>query len=270
MTGRLPTITEALAAEREMMGAYRWNQLMVLEPIIMKGLAVASTIAGGARPRWRRRSPRRCRRRPPPTSPQWLKALGKEFLEGRDKMIAAEEASWRRAAPPTTMRATSQPGRTSRAGILSGSMISLQKKRTKYAIGAMFAVLFVLGIAFAMRGTRSPEVAAAAKPEPAPVAAQPVVMPLPPPPVVHDATVAREPAPSEEASKPAATQTTSRPRTVHVVRHEQPARAAVRSAAPPPKSESAPVAAAPAAAKEDCSPPYYFEGRKKIFKSACL
>ena len=90
---------------------------------------------------------------------QWLKALGKDFLEEREKMIAAEEASWRRAAPPTSTRATSQPGRTSRAGVLSGSMVSLQKKRTKYAIGAMFALLLVLGVAFAMRGGETAEVA---------------------------------------------------------------------------------------------------------------
>ena len=39
----------------------------------------------------------------------WLKALGKDFLEGRDKMIAAEEASWRQN---TTNRGISDVRRT--------------------------------------------------------------------------------------------------------------------------------------------------------------
>jgi len=268
MTGRLPTVTQALAAERDMMGAYRWNQLLVLEPIIQKGLAVK------VEDRWQTASEMEealAEALPPASSAdvgQWLKALGKEFLEGREKMIAAEEASWRRSAPPTSTRATSQPGRTSRAGILSGSMVSLQKKRTKYAIGAMFALLLGLGVAFAMRGSESAEVATATKTEPAPAAAQPVVTPLAPAPVVHDATVAREPAPTEEAkAAPAA----PKPRIVRAVRQQQVQRSApVRATPVATKPTPAPVAAAPTPAKDDCNPPYYFEGRKKIFKSACL
>jgi eukaryotic-like serine/threonine-protein kinase len=198
---------------------------------------------------------------------QWLKALGKEFLEGREKMIAAEEASWRRAASPASTRATSQPGRTTRAGVLSGSMIRLQKKRTKLAIGAMFALLLVLGVAFAMRGGSSPQVAAATRPEPAPIAVQPAVMPAAA--VVHDATVAREPAPAEVEAKAAPSPSVTPKRITHVVRRESVQRSPVRSAAVS-KPAPAPVAAAPVAAKEDCNPPYYFEGRKKIFKPACL
>jgi serine/threonine-protein kinase len=272
MTGRLPTITQALAAERDMMGAYRWNQLLVLEPIIQKGLAVR------VEDRWQTASEMEealAEALPPASSAdvgQWLKALGKEFLEGREKMIAAEEASWRRAAPPTSTRATSQPGRTSRAGILSGSMVSLQKKRTKYAIGAMFAVLLVFGVAFAMRGGESAQVATATKtePAPAPAVAQPVVTPLPAAPVVHDATVAREPAATDDV-KAATAPAAPKPRIVRAVRQQQVQRSApVRATPVATKPTPAPVAAAPAPAKDDCNPPYYFEGRKKIFKSACL
>jgi hypothetical protein len=38
--------------------------------------------------------------------------------------------------------------------------------------------------------------------------------------------------------------------------------------APPPAKAAAVVAPAPA--QPDCNPPYYFEGSKKVFKSACL
>ncbi|MBV8762974.1 MAG: serine/threonine protein kinase [Deltaproteobacteria bacterium] len=270
MTGRLPTITQALASEREMMGGYRWNQLLALEPIIQKGLAVR------VEDRWKSAAEMEeaLAEALPPASAQdvgaWLRALGKDFLEGRDKMIAAEEASWRRAAPPLSTRATSQPGQIGRAGILSGSMIRLQKKSTKIAIGAMFAVLFAFGVAFVMRSSHNTEVDAAAPSaaQPQPVAVQPVVTPpAPPPPVVHDATVAREPAPvAVDEEKPAPV----RPRAVAHIIKQAPARIAVQKTAPKKDPTPAPVAAAPAPAKEDCNPPYYFEGRKKIFKPACL
>src|SRR5262249_31048709 len=40
MTGRLPTITEVLAPEREWLGGNRWKQLETLEPIIQRGLDI--------------------------------------------------------------------------------------------------------------------------------------------------------------------------------------------------------------------------------------
>src|SRR5204863_400423 len=40
MSGSLPTITDALAQEKEWLGANRWKQLETLEPIIKRGLSV--------------------------------------------------------------------------------------------------------------------------------------------------------------------------------------------------------------------------------------
>jgi len=268
MTGRLPTVTQALASEREMMGGYRWNQLLVLEPIIQKGLAVR------LEDRWETAAEMEeaLTEALPPASAQdvgaWLRALGKDFLEGRDKMIAAEEASWRRSAPPVSTRAASQPGRVSRAGILSGSMIRLQKTSTKLVVGVLAMIVFALSITIVMRGSHNTEVEAAA-PKVEPIAAQPAVAPpvVPPAPVVHDATVAREPAPAAaEEDKPA-----PKPRpVVRIAKHEPAPRQIAQKTIAKKESTPAPIAAAPVAAKDDCNPPYYFEGRKKIFKPACI
>ncbi len=273
MTGRLPTITQALAAEREMMGGYRWNQLLALEPIIQKGLAVR------VEDRWRSAAEMEeaLAEALPPASAQdvgaWLRALGKDFLEGREKMIAAEEASWRRGAPPTSTRATSQPGRTSRAGILSGSMIQLQKKSTKVAIGALAALLFAISIVLVMRSSHNTDVAAATAPpvhvQPQPVAAQPAVAPPAPAPVVHDATVAREPAAAPSVDEKPAPAPRPHP-IVRVAKQAPPMRQIAQKTVAKKEPSPAPVASAPAPAKDDCNPPYYFEGRKKIFKPACL
>jgi serine/threonine protein kinase len=283
MTGRLPTITQALAPEREMMGGYRWNQLLVLEPIIQKGLAAR------VEDRWRTAAEMEeaLAEALPPASSQdigaWLRALGKDFLEGREKMIAAEEASWRRQIPPTSTRATSQPGRLGRAGRLWGSLIGFEHRSTRVAIGALFALLLACGFAFVVRGGHDTDVAAASpsvRPPapaplvtaPAPAAAAPAPTPAVPP-SVHDATVARAPAhPPATEERSAAT---PRPHPiahapiVHAVRQATASRQIAHQAAAP-KPPPAPVAAPPAPAKDDCNPPYYFEGRKKIFKPACL
>jgi serine/threonine-protein kinase len=278
MTGKLPTITQALMAEREIMGGYRWNQILTLEPIIMKGLAVR------LEDRWQSAAEMEeaLAEALPPASPAdvaaWLKALGKEFLEGREKMIAAEEASWRRSSlSAAASRPSSQPGQLSRPGVLSGSMIALKKRSTKLAMAAGFAVLFGILVAFALRGGDSAQVAAARPVEPAPVQheerpviATPVAAPAP---VTHDATVARDPEPAKQETETKAAPA-PKPRVVRVVQKSSPPPR--REPPPPPKPavkqqpDPPGAKAAPAPAKDDCNPPYYFEGRKKIFKPACL
>jgi serine/threonine-protein kinase len=262
MTGKLSTITEALAGEREMMGAYRWNQIALLEPIIQKGLSLR------VEDRWQSAAEMEeaLVEALPPASPadvaQWLKALGKDFLEGREKLIASEEQSWRRmeAAAPPSSRPASHPGHTLRPGMLSGSMLALKKRTTKLAIVAGFALLLGIGIAFAVRGGSSHELAAASPPQVQP-APQPAVAAPSPPPITHDATIAREPDPTPDEPK--------KPRVAHIVHPVS--RPAPPPPKPAPKPEPPPVAkVAPDKPKDDCNPPYYFEGRKKIFKTACL
>lgn len=109
MNGSLPTITEALASERELIGDKRWKQLEKLEPIIQKGLAVDLAERHASAHAMEKALTDAS---PPASSSevaQWLKQLGKEFMEGRDKMIAAEEASWRKTAAPVSRR-TPIPG----------------------------------------------------------------------------------------------------------------------------------------------------------------
>jgi serine/threonine-protein kinase len=96
--GKLPTITDALAAERSWIGAYRWSQLEALEPIIRKALD------SNVRRRWATAADMEeaiAAAVPIATAAdvsQWLRAVGKDFLDERERMIAAEEQSWRRFA----------------------------------------------------------------------------------------------------------------------------------------------------------------------------
>ena len=275
MSGKLPTISQALIAEREIMGGYRWNQILTLEPIVMKGLAVR------VEDRWQSAAEMEeaLAEALPPASPAdvaaWLKALGREFLDGREKMIAAEEASWRRSPMSVVSnRPSSQPGQLSRPGLLSGSMIALKKRSTKLGMVAGFAVLFGILVAVAVRGGGSSEVATA-HPVVTPPAAQPAITTpaatTQPPPVTHDATIAREPEPKARPQDTGEVEKPAPRRVVHVVqkapprREAPPARPAVKHEPDPPVAKPAPEKA-----KDDCNPPYYYQGSKKIFKAACL
>src|SRR4029077_18828789 len=77
----------------------------------------------------------------PPASPTgvaaWLKALGKAFLEGRDKVIAEEEASWRRTSPSVPRRLTPLPGelRAVRLGTQPGTVVEGPPPATTPGVG---------------------------------------------------------------------------------------------------------------------------------------
>jgi eukaryotic-like serine/threonine-protein kinase len=112
MNGKLPSIIEALMAEREWdaFGAAQREQLQALEPIIKRGLAVEAadrfpTAAEMEEALARVVQPATCA-----AIGQWLRDLGREYLERNDKILAAHEASWRRAAaaaPPVRESALS-------------------------------------------------------------------------------------------------------------------------------------------------------------------
>ncbi|HEY5952445.1 MAG TPA: serine/threonine-protein kinase, partial [Kofleriaceae bacterium] len=101
MQGKLPTITEALDEEKSWIGSYRWSQLEALEPVIRKALDV------NYRRRWATAADMEeaiTQAVPLASAPDiaaWLRAVGKDFLEARENMIAEEEASWRRTLAMT-------------------------------------------------------------------------------------------------------------------------------------------------------------------------
>ena len=107
--GNLPTVTEALADRRTWIGSYRWGQLAALEPIIRKALD------SNLRRRWATAADmEEAIAAAVPLAPSadvvaWLRAVGKDFLEERESMIAEEEASWRRTVASGVGRPPSEP-----------------------------------------------------------------------------------------------------------------------------------------------------------------
>ncbi len=298
MTGRLPTLAETLAPEREWqaIGDDSWSQVVAVDAIISRGLAV------DVADRWTtavEMEEALCRAVPPAATSAvaaWLKRVGKEYLDKHDRLIAEEEASWRRTGggASTTSRRSSPAGarlRTSAGVERPDAAVPIapraQRSRTMVALLGALVAGVAIGVVMLLK---SPSAASRA-PEP-----QPLIEPTAAP---AAATIREEaPAPSRSASSSSsstidATGPTGRARTIEPTKPERrtapprapprttPARTAIKQApraaartvearpetitppGTPPEPEVKPV-------KPDCTPPYYFDGAKKIFKPACL
>jgi serine/threonine-protein kinase len=212
----MPTITEALSNEADWgaIDSDEWKMLSAIEPIVSKGLAVDVAKRYESAAEMERELVKAVPAASTSEVAAWVKTLGKEFIEGRDKIIAAEEASWRRThaniATQPGRRMTPIPGelkRPSTADIAAGMAAQhppapSQGRGSKMIIGVLGALVVLLGVGvvFAMRGGEErPQ--PAAKPAPTEPATATAVEPAPPPPAAP--AIAPEPTPAEPAASPA-------------------------------------------------------------------
>jgi serine/threonine-protein kinase len=202
MNGTLPTITETLAAEHEWaaIDERHWQQLAALEPIVKRALAVNMDN------RWKTAAEMddalTAVVRPASSSvvATWLKGLGREYLEKNDKVLAAEEASWRktgqssfrRNVPSELRRLGSVADRIERSVRSEEPVTSYQaapvmpmmpERRGPYAMIALLSLLVIalaMGIVIIASGPTSPPAAAASTaPAPPPAsAAPPEILPV--------------------------------------------------------------------------------------------
>lgn len=281
MTGRLPTILEVLAPEKEWLGANRWKHLETLDTILQKGLNIDMA------KRWKTAAEMEAALATavaPATTTGvagWLKTLGREFLSGRDRVIALEEASWRRTA-------THVPRRNSTHGLTPvtepGTAVAqpaalLAKHRMRLFAGVAIGG-FLLILAFIVWITRDPKLELPTTAATVPVMkTTPQSQPASPPPPAPEAPmpIVSPPSASAAGAALAPERTVQRPAPSNIARNRvmiRPTRVAPREPPPrepPPQPKAAPTpppVVAPSA--PDCSPPYYFDGAKKVFKPACL
>jgi hypothetical protein len=195
--------------------------LSAIEPIVAKGM----TVELDKRYRTAAEMERELVKAVSPASTSevaaWVRSLGKEFIEGRDKIIAAEEQSWRRthaniATMPGNRRVvTPLPGSVRRPLTLDGhtpmGTSPSQVNRVgggKAIIGVLGALVVLLGIGvvFAMQsgGDKREPAAKPADPPPAATAQEPAAAPTPPPapPVEKKAVEPPPPAPPQPEPAP--------------------------------------------------------------------
>lgn len=298
LNGSQPTIADALSAMQawEPISAAEKRQLLQLDPIVSKGLAV------DARDRWNNAAEMEealtfaVRPASPRLVADWLKDVGRDFLEGRDKLIAADEESWRKhhgsssgRSPLPVPRASSIQLRTlENDGDLTDPESSVLKTRvsifrhTGFIIGFLCSLVLMLIVAFALV-VKKPELESEAQP-PQAVAAPPVAPsaePTPAPSVVERREERELAPPKSEPSEEARVREVSSARASDREEEDADDRPKTRRSRTPaarsnPAPEVVPAAPAPSqrvsapTAANDCSTPYYFEGSKKMFKPACI
>jgi serine/threonine-protein kinase len=254
-SGVTARLTEVI--DRDAVPAERWALLERVAPVLERGMAMDPG------DRWPSAAVMRealLEAEPAATAAEvsrWVKLLGREYLEGRERLIVAEESSWRQrtSAVPTpadeASTGTTLQQATATTDTLRPSTVPARPERPGRGRGQTWiaAVLAVIGALLA--GILVVLLRAPGEPPPVapPTAAAPVVV----------ATVAPEPAPAPPPPPPSATATAS------ATAAPAPPRAPPRAASPPPRAP-----ASPAAASADCHPPFYFDGKKKIFKPGCL
>jgi serine/threonine-protein kinase len=264
MSGKLPSIAEALGGEAEWgaLDAAEWNLIETLDPIVSRGLAVDLSKRWPTAAEMERALLEAVPPAPPSEVAAWVKSLGKEFLDGRDKVIAAEEQSWRRAVGSSPGRHTQGPLRLATVpGTVRTGTKHPAATRSSWILVAMGGLIVVLGIGlvFAMTSS-SPKPPPVATPAPQPPAVAPVPTTAPRPEPVEPVV-----APTKSAAADLGSALAAPPVRTATVRRRAPVRAAVKPPEPAPV-----VAPPPEPPKDDCDPPYYFEGDKKIFKTSCL
>jgi hypothetical protein len=235
---------------------------------------------------------------------QWLKSLGKEYMDKHEKVLAAEEESWRKSGASTAnlrrpaaagepkrprARPTSSPGGDEAASSTpppSTPPPSAPPHRGPYALVALLSLLVValaIGIVVVARSSGDPAMApAVALPAGAP-AAEPEASPAPAAKPSEGAAATdraataisigeAETSPTRAASRPSAVRPPaqrSAARAAPPVRSSSSAKAAAAGALDPGAQNPPPAETRPGL-KDSCTPPYYFDGTKKIFKPACL
>ncbi len=302
LRGSVPGMAEILEPERAWLGD-DWERLAELQLVIDRGLAMDPM------QRWATALDMEAALvatvTPAPSSEvaTWVKSVGKEFLDERDRIIAAEEASWRRLCAatltsvqqgtavqpllPRTTTAEQPPIVPTEPPMPSLRPPLLQRPIAMIGACAILGIALAFGIAFVGRDVETPRRAAAARFDAGPTgdrtvahpptAAPKVEPPVEPPlqaigrPAEQVAPVSKRPPPEVAPPRPRLTPQRQ------VVRKPPPPlqQQAVRKPAPPPSApaprvERAESAAPPPTPAASCNPPYYFIGDKKLFKASCV
>jgi eukaryotic-like serine/threonine-protein kinase len=260
--GSTLTPTQALEAERERISPERWAQVYLLEPIINRAMASSPATRYGTAAQMAIALTEVARNAATAEVATWVRSAGIEYLDKRQRILLANEESFRvigtddgaRSSgarvrvPAVTLDAIPDPcasevSRSYRATV--PTVAGFRSRRSRYLRTMLpWALCAALLVAVCILATiaigREPVAAAPttaihlAEPRlPATTVAPPEPLPVAPP--AASVVPSRAPAP---AVRP-------------------PVR--VPSVAPPRATPS-----------RDCSPPYYFDGSRKIFKPSCF
>jgi serine/threonine-protein kinase len=272
-----PLITVALADRRAEIPAVRWEQMLALEPLIDRALAREPTdrfaTAAGMEEALLEAVPRLSAAE----VGAWTRELGKDFLVGRNALLAHEEVSWRRRHGNLESGTRIIVGQPAELPAVQADVITVASDAggASCASGALPVVelprrrpppwfwggLLLLGATCVSSVFAIDRHVSQALPGATPSALSPAV--LPESPVL----------PSAEASQVVPQTPSVEPIRILVPRAALTRGRAVAPAAPrrTPSEQAGGTLSSPAAPVDlDCVPPFYFEGKKKLYKPGCI
>ena len=273
MTGAVTKLTDAVV--QSLVPPERWELIQKLEPVLSKGLSFAMGDRYSTAAEMQDALLKAAPAATPAEVSKWVKLLGKEYLEGREKVIVSEESSWRkqksapgaevlpeeateRSAPGSAPSVVSQPSATATAlqTTVMAQLPAPSRGRAQWAIVGVLLLIGGLLAAILLLMVRAPRVSAASLETTATATPLPPIVAAPAPDA--DAAAAQlTPPPSSAGSASSAPAATHTPQVVRV--------APVVPVVPRATAPTTPPAPA-----GDCNPPFYFDGKKKIFKPGCL
>jgi eukaryotic-like serine/threonine-protein kinase len=242
--------------DRESISSERWGSLTRLEPLLARAMSLAPEDRFGSAGELRDALLAEAPAATAAEVSQWVKRLGKEYLEGRERLIVAEESTWRQRASAVpeaeASRADGDEAGSLRASAIPVDLVAKRRPMTALlTVVAMGVALLALLVA-SLRRPAEPAVTIAAAASPPPVASPPASSAPPAPP---------SPAPTASASAASAASHLAAPR---VVVRPRPL------ASPASPRVDKPRSAVVGHAGDACNPPFYFRGTKKVFKPGCL
>ena len=277
MAGSIQTLIEAVDPSH--VSPERWELLQTLSPLVAKGLSFAMTDRFTSAAEMQDALLKATPAATPVEVSKWVKLLGKEYLEGREKVIVSEESSWRRqrsALPAGRIEeategsvagsapgVTSQPTATATAlqtSVVGPMSLPPRAPRSQWAVVSALLVVGALLGAILLLLIRAPLDASSWASATLSTTSTPLSPALsqPPPASPTPTPASGEAATASVDGGAAASALTAKPAVMY--RPASPSLAAPRVTAAPP---------VPALAG-DCNPPFYFDGKKKIFKPGCL
>lgn len=269
VNGSTPTIIDALEARGIALDDKRKRDLTALAPIVARAMAANARdrFATASEMMWAILSAASAASSV--ELAEWIKSAGGDYLERREKMLAANEESTRRAAPmsgvqktaePVVMQSGAYPVSANAHGAVESVPLDARTQVAQRSSGpwpwVVLAIAFaVMGLAVGLRYQPTIEVpptkaARLDTLEAASPALAPVTEPMPSPIELEDA-----PTPGAGARS---TPSHARPPVQPIPPRVTPRPTATTSATPS------------ASVKSDCTPPFYFDGTKKVFKLNCL
>jgi serine/threonine protein kinase len=273
-----------------------WDQLAALEPIVQRGLALSAEDRWETAVQMEEALLQVVAPASSSTIAAWLKHAAKELLDKQDRLISADETSWRRLAQPVPSSGPAighSPRPSPRVSALelplpAPALPPQPQPQSMFpelrghglvigVLGTLIA-LAILGIVAVVRtqahvDTRAPLMQTSES--------RPVI--ITPAPARSEITASATTTPRQPTvSPPRPTVPTPRPvepRPTIARTQPPPARRPAPAVRPPPsrpavvrerepEQRAAPKSSSPEA--PSCDPPYYFRGSKKLFKPACL